>query len=99
MENTLPFGEILEAADKLPIADQESLRDILTKRIIDRRRQLLSADKAIREAADQYIFVREAYLQNRRFQISGPGAQEDEFEDLEAELEALLEEEEAADGN
>lgn len=67
-------------------------------RIIDRRRQLLSADKAIREAADQYIFVREAYLQNRRFQISGPGVEEEEFEDLEAELEALLEEEEAVDG-
>jgi len=27
MENTLPFVEILEAAEKLPIADQESLRD------------------------------------------------------------------------
>ena len=30
MENSLPFGEILEAADKLPIVDQESLRDIST---------------------------------------------------------------------
>ena len=29
MQNILPFGEILEAADKLPIRDQESLRDIL----------------------------------------------------------------------
>mgnify|MGYP001818044447 FL=1 len=41
MQNTLPFGEILEAADKLPVQDQESLRDILAKRIIDRRRDEL----------------------------------------------------------
>ncbi|MDF1594282.1 MAG: hypothetical protein P1P89_22450 [Desulfobacterales bacterium] len=52
MENTLPFGEILEAADKLPIADQESLRDILAKRIIERRRDDLSQE--IREAREEY---------------------------------------------
>ena len=52
MENTTPFGEILEAADKLPIADQESLRDILSKRIIDRRRDELSQE--IREARKEY---------------------------------------------
>lgn len=52
MENTLPFGEILEASDKLPISDQESLRDILTKRIIERRRDELSQE--IREAQDEY---------------------------------------------
>ena len=52
MENTTPFGEILEAADKLPIADQESLRDILAKRIIERRRDELSQE--IREARKEY---------------------------------------------
>ncbi|MBU1183230.1 MAG: hypothetical protein ABIJ52_11380 [Pseudomonadota bacterium] len=52
MENTLPFGEILEAADNLPIADQESLRDILTKRIIERRRNELAQE--IREARKEY---------------------------------------------
>ncbi|MBU2623914.1 MAG: periplasmic heavy metal sensor [Proteobacteria bacterium] len=52
MENTLPFGEILEAADNLPIADQESLRDILTKRIIERRRNELAQE--IREAKKEY---------------------------------------------
>jgi len=52
MENTLPFGEILEAADKLPISDQESLRDIITKRIIERRRDELAKD--IREAGEEY---------------------------------------------
>ncbi len=38
MENTIPFGEILEAVDQLPINDQETLKDILTRRIIERRR-------------------------------------------------------------
>ena len=52
MEKTLPFGEILEAADNLPIADQESLRDILTKRIIERRRNELAQE--IREARKEY---------------------------------------------
>lgn len=52
MENTLPFGDILEAADKLPIADQESLRDILAKRIIARRRDELSQE--VREARKEY---------------------------------------------
>jgi len=52
MENTLPFGEILEAADNLPIGDQESLRDILTKRIIERRRDELLQE--IREAREEY---------------------------------------------
>lgn len=52
MENTLPFGEILEAADKLPIADQESLRDILAKRIIERRRDELSQE--VRDAVKEY---------------------------------------------
>jgi hypothetical protein len=52
MENTLPFGDILEAADKLPTADQESLRDILAKRIIDRRRDELSQE--VMEARKEY---------------------------------------------
>ena len=52
MENTLPFGEILEASDRLPISDQESLRDILTKRIIERRRDELLQD--IKEAREEY---------------------------------------------
>jgi hypothetical protein len=44
MENTMPFGEILEEVDKLPIGDQESLRDILAKRIIELRRDQLSKE-------------------------------------------------------
>lgn len=52
MQNTLPFGEILEAADKLPVHDQEELIDILSKRIIDRRREKLS--KEVKEAQEEY---------------------------------------------
>jgi hypothetical protein len=52
MQNTLPFGEILEAADKLPVHDQESLRDILAKRIVDRRRDELYGE--IKEAQKEY---------------------------------------------
>ncbi len=66
-------------------------------RIIDRRRQLLGADKAIREAADPYIFVREAYLQMRRYRIKGEEADEG-LDDFEAEFEQMLEEEAAPGG-
>jgi hypothetical protein len=52
MQNTLPFGEILEAADKLPVHDQEVLIDILSKRIIDRRREELYGE--IKEAQKEY---------------------------------------------
>jgi ABC-type transporter lipoprotein component MlaA len=61
-------------------------------RVIETRRQLLSTDKARREAADPYVFVREAYLQNRRFQITGE-QDDDELEDFEADFEMMLEEE------
>ena len=52
MENTMPFGDILEEVDKLPIRDQESLRDILAKRIIELRRNQLS--KEIEEAHKEH---------------------------------------------
>ncbi len=41
MEDTMPFGDILEELDKLPLGDQEALRDILAKRIIEHRRNEL----------------------------------------------------------
>jgi len=70
-----------------------SVRDkLLILRVIETRRQLLSTDKARREAADPYVFVREAYLQNRRFQITGE-QDDDELEEFEAEFEMMLEEE------
>jgi hypothetical protein len=51
-ENIGPYGEILEAADKLPIVDQELLIDVLKKRVIERRREALSHD--IKEARKEF---------------------------------------------
>jgi len=36
---------------------------------IDQRARLLAADEAVREAFDPYAFVRDAYLQNRRYRV------------------------------
>lgn len=44
MKNSLPFGEILEAADGLTLEEQETLVDILNRRVIDRRRSELAKD-------------------------------------------------------
>ncbi len=38
------FGEILEAADKLSLEEQEELIEVLSRRAADRRRNLLSRD-------------------------------------------------------
>jgi hypothetical protein len=52
MQHPLPFGEILEAADDLPIEDQESLIDILKNRLRERRRAELLKD--IQEAEKEF---------------------------------------------
>lgn len=44
MEEMIPFGEILEAADKLSLGDQEALLEVLHRRIIKRRREELAKD-------------------------------------------------------
>ncbi len=82
-------GKIADSfIDPLIQYDQRSTRDkLIILKIIDRRRQLLSADKAIREAADPYIFIREAYLQNRRYNIYDGDPPEESLDDFEAEFE------------
>ena len=53
MDGTLlSFAQILAAADNLPLADQETLVDILRKRIIEERREDLARD--IRSAEREY---------------------------------------------
>ena len=52
MGNPVPFGEILEAADELPIEDQETLIAILKNRLRERRRAELLKD--IREAEKEF---------------------------------------------
>lgn len=57
---------------------------------IDQRARLLPADEAVREAFDPYAFVRDAYLQNRRYRVYDGDVPEeeelfyeDEFDDFE----------------
>ena len=52
MQPSLPFGEILEAADELPTEDQEALIAILKNRLRERRRAELLKD--IREAEKEF---------------------------------------------
>jgi hypothetical protein len=49
--NGKPFGEILEDADKLTLEEQEELIDVLSRRIAERRRNLLARD--VRSARDE----------------------------------------------
>jgi hypothetical protein len=46
------FGDVLEAADQLSVDEQESLLEVLHRRIIERRREALAND--IREAGQEY---------------------------------------------
>jgi hypothetical protein len=44
MEKGASFAEVLEAADELPLDDQESLAEILHRRVIERRRGELARE-------------------------------------------------------
>jgi hypothetical protein len=44
MEQTMPFGEVLEAIEKLSLEEQEPLLDIVQRRVIERRRKRLAAE-------------------------------------------------------
>lgn len=51
---------------------------------IDRRSRLLDLDEQVRQAYDPYLFVRDAYIQNRRYKIADgnlPPADEEDFSD------------------
>ncbi len=52
MENLMPFGEVLEAVDKLPLEDQETLMEVLHRRVIARRRQGLA--KKLEQAQQEF---------------------------------------------
>jgi len=44
MEKVVRFADVLEAADELPLDDQESLAEILHRRVIERRRLELAGE-------------------------------------------------------
>jgi acetyl-CoA carboxylase beta subunit len=52
MENVMPFGEVLEAAGRLSLEEQETLLDVLHRRVIEQRREELSND--IRQAEQEF---------------------------------------------
>jgi len=71
-----------------------SRRDkLLILKAIDTRRRLLPTDKAINEAPDPYIFVREAFRDLRRYRIYDGNPPQDDLDDFEAEFEADFDEE------
>ncbi len=44
MTKAIPFGEILEAIERLSLEEQETLQEILHRRIIERRREEIAQD-------------------------------------------------------
>lgn len=52
MENVMPFGEVLEAVGKLSLEEQETLLDLLHRRIIEHRREEIASD--IRQAQQEF---------------------------------------------
>ncbi|WP_031386781.1 hypothetical protein [Desulfonatronum thiodismutans] len=52
MSRVMTFGNILDEVEKLPLEDQDMFREILTKRVIERRRNQLADE--IREARAEY---------------------------------------------
>ncbi len=52
MEQTVPFRDVLEAIDTLSLEEQETLMDIVQRRVAERSRKLLAAE--IREARQEF---------------------------------------------
>ncbi|MCP4657370.1 MAG: hypothetical protein GY856_18315 [bacterium] len=52
MENQMSFAELLEAADSLSLEDQESLVEILRRRVVEYRRTAIA--KEIRQADEEF---------------------------------------------
>ncbi len=50
MQAVLPFREVLEVIDALPLDEQEELMGVVRRRLIDRRRQMLAQEIAEAEA-------------------------------------------------
>jgi len=44
MADVMPFGEVIEAADQLSLTEKETLVEILSRRIIEERRNELAKD-------------------------------------------------------
>lgn len=87
---THAFGELADT--NVSVMTQYPDSSVRTKvavwYLVHRRHRLLGADEEIERAFDPYLFIRDAYLQNRRFQIYDGNVPEDELfpeEDLDEE--------------
>ena len=59
-----------------------SVRDkLLITWFIESRAALIGPDEVIEDAYDPYLFLRDAYLQNRRYLLEGPSEDEDFFDE------------------
>lgn len=52
MEQLIPFGEVLEAIDRLSLEEQETLMDIVRRRIAERSRKMLAIE--VQEARQEF---------------------------------------------
>lgn len=52
MPTETPFAQVLEAVDRLSLEDQQSVVEILHRRILERRREELAGE--IREAEEEF---------------------------------------------
>jgi len=52
MESVLAFGEVLEVVDELSLEEQETLIEVVRRRIIERRREELA--KEIQDAQKEF---------------------------------------------
>jgi hypothetical protein len=52
MESVLAFGEVLEAIDRLSLGEQETLIEVVRRRVIERRREEL--EQEIQEAHGEF---------------------------------------------
>ena len=52
MESVLAFGEVLEVVDKLSLEEQETLIEVVRRRVIERRREELA--KEIQDAQKEF---------------------------------------------
>jgi hypothetical protein len=53
MEQTIPFGDVLDTIDRLSLDEQETLLDIVQRRIAERGRKMLAAE--IQEARQELV--------------------------------------------
>ncbi len=61
------------------------LYSLLAERYVDLRAQMLDSDRLITESLDKYTFVRDAYLQHRRYLLEGENQEENGSLYVEAE--------------